>query len=149
MISKGKPIEHLDYIHKLLLFKDSDDVVFIPDEQRNGNRYHWHNEAHKIGLYTLTIRIRRHIDICGIHHKPIIGTKWSVEDRESYDSDYECNYENINNDYDYCYRDKCVYSMLRTVIIFKDSNIKDKNQIRQYLIDKNIITLIDGKSYIK
>ena len=91
---KNREIKEIDHLGKIDNFLQSDKVAFIPNEQRDINRYWWHSAGEQLGIATKTIKVWRSLALCGSHHKPIIGLKPSIDPySKCYDSDYECDYE--------------------------------------------------------
>lgn len=140
---KMKAINAINYEEEIEKFIKSNVVAFIPDDQRDTNRYHWHCAGEKYNIATKTIKIWRNISLCGSHDLPIIDTKEDSIGESWYDSDVECDYD-ADFDEGFCYRDKWVFSKLRTVVIFnEESSIDIKNmninQIKDYLLEKRII----------
>lgn len=153
---KNREIEPIDYDNQVQTFLKSDKVAFIPDEQRDTNRYHWHCAGEKLGLVTKTIKIWQEIALCGMHHRPIIAMKPSTDfGSQCYDSDYECDYEcNDEDDEDGCIGNCCYlehkHQKLRTVVIFnQEASEKIKNmdliEIKDFLAQSGIIQKDKGR----
>lgn len=145
---KDRPLEPVGYTFYLSAFLKSDQVAFIPDEQRDTHRYHWHTEAKKLGLFTKTLKLWTPLSLCGIHKKPITGVKPGSDSHDQcYDSDFECDYECNTEDCcsNCCYRDEVVRSKNRTVIIFKQVQELTPDQTKEYLLKLGLIRKENGR----
>jgi hypothetical protein len=144
----------IDYNGEIQDFLKSGKVAFIPEDQRDTNRYHWHSAGEKLGLVTKTLKLWRRIGICGTHGLPIIRVDpTNLESESWYDSDCECDYDSDSDDeHGFCYRESCVTSKLRTVVIFNEEisekikNMKDQ-QIKDYLVEEGIIKRNEKSQY--
>lgn len=146
----------VDYKGKVENFLFSNKIAFIPEEQKNTNRYHWHSEGEKYGLATKTIKIWRTIPICGMHKRPITGVREGAccSCNYVYECDYKCKYRCDEDDYDCtgycCYRDTYQTHKLRTVVIFNKETSRlvmnmNPTQIKDYLVKENIIKIHNSR----
>lgn len=149
-LHKAREVEAIDYKVEVENFLKSGKVAFIPYDQRDTNRYHWHRAGEEVGVATKTLKLWRKIFVCGIHKHPIIGIKPSINPySQAYDSDYECDYECNEDGEDgcisnCCYRDDYKVLKMRTVVVFNTESshkIKDLHvtQIKDYLVTYGIV----------
>lgn len=128
----------INYKEQLEQFIQSGLVAFIPAEQRDVHRYHWHKFGEEMGLVTKTIKIWKQIPMCGCHNKPIIGKKPGLLFEYGDDSEYECKYECTDEDCLVgCYKGRTCDSKMRTVVVFN-----------KLLVDVNSMTIPEIKEYL-
>jgi len=134
---------------------DNEDIAFIPDDQKDTNRFHWHSAAEKLDIGHKTLKLWTNISLCGTHNNPIIGAKSGREEQgRLYDSDYECDYECNSDEEDCwsncCYKDETKLCKMRTIVIFnKEGTEKIKNmrveEIKDFLVKEEIIEIVNKK----
>ena len=147
--------ENIDYKGKIQKFLDKNEcVAFIPEEQKDTNRFHWHSAAEELNVGHKTLKLWMEMSLCGAHNRPIIGIK--PEDAAEFDIEhiyapeycYECNYECSD---EVCYEDdETQLQKMRTVVIFNKEGaekIKDMKveQIKDYLVKENVVQIVNRK----
>lgn len=149
---KNRKVDPINYEGEILEFLQGNKVAFIPDDQRDSNRYHWHCSGEELGVATKTLKLWQNIPVCGRHNYPIIGLKPSADPyNQTYSSDYECDYEDEQDDDDFCYKDdEYKFCKMRTVIIFnKETSEKIKNmnldQIKDFLVEEGFIKKVNSR----
>lgn len=148
--SKVLEINYQDIIQNFL--DHGKGVAFIPNDQTDTDRYHWHLTSEKLDVQHKTLKLWTNISLCGAHDKPIRRPK-NYEFGRGYDSDYECDYECGSDEECYsncCYRDTTYLCKMRTVVIFNKEGadaIQDMNveKIKEYLVTKDIIKVVNNK----
>lgn len=149
---KQREIKLVDYEDQVKIFLQSQSVAFIPTDQSDTHRYHWHCMGEKFNLATPTLKLWRVLPICGRHKHPIIGIKPGTNPySQTYDSDYECDYECDDDDCfgNCCYMDKTV-SKVKTVVIFNEEssakiNQMNKTQIKDFLVCQGSIKKVNSR----
>jgi len=148
----------IDYDQVVSDFIQSSKPAFIPSQQLDTNRFHWHSAGEKQELATKTLKLWKNISLCGRHKHPIVGLKSDTDPYDrSYDSDYECDYECNDSDSEYeclsncCYLDEHVMHKMRTVVIFNKETSQritnmDSIQIKDFLVEIGIVTKEDKEA---
>lgn len=73
--NRGKEIT-INYEDILKTFlNNNQNIAFIPKQQKNTNRFHWHSAAETLGIGHKTLKLWTEITLCGAHNMPIIGAK--------------------------------------------------------------------------
>ena len=151
-------IENIDYKSIIQSFIEKNEcVAFIPQQQKDTNRFHWHTAAEELNVGHKTLKLWMEMSLCGAHNRPIIGLKpgeeeFDIEHLYAPEYSYECNY--TCSDEDCCYEDdETKLSKMRTVVIFNKEGADaidgmKVEQIKEYLVTKDIVQIVDGKYMI-
>jgi len=148
--NRKKDIDYKAIIKKFL--NENNKIAFIPDDQKDTNRFNWHSAAEELNIGHKTLKLWKTITLCGQHDRPIIGVKPGREEY-GYDSDYECDYECGSDEDCYsncCHRDESRLCKMRTVVIFnKEGMEKIKymrvEDIKDLLVKEGIVNIINNK----
>ena len=160
--------ENINYKNILQNFLGKNEAfAFIPNNQRDTNRFNWHSVAEELNVGHKTLKLWTKIALCEEHNKPIIGLKpgrideFDIESLYSPEYDYECNYE-CGSQEDCC-GNCCCHEVdddtnelkerlckMRTVVIFNEEGneiIKDMKveQIKDFLVKEGIVEIINNK----
>ena len=146
----------IDFKGIIQTFLDKNEkTVFIPCDddynncQRDSARRHWQKVAEELGAYSQTLKLWNEIRICGMHYRPITGSKES-SCPSGYGSDLECDYED-NEDFTSCFADdELKMCKMKTIVIFTKEGIEkikglNDRQIKDYLVAEGLVEVKNNR----